>query len=366
VKNNTICFFNSAKVWGGGEKWHHEISTGLYVKGYSTVVITNKKSELFNSINLTGQKVYAVKISNLSFLNPFKVFSLKKLFLKEKIDIIIINLSADLKVAGIAAKLAGIKKIIYRRGSAIPVRNRWLNRFIFKNIVTGIISNSEDTKRTILQNNARLFAHDKIKVIYNGIDIKKYDLDTKRKLFVGSNDEIILGNVGRLVHQKGQRYLIDIASELHKKSQKFKILIGGEGPLKKELVLYAQRLNVAGHIVFLGFINDIVAFMNSIDIFILTSLWEGFGYVITEAMLCHKPVVAFNVSSNPELIEDSKTGFLAEFNNIPDFTRKLTLLINDNDLRVKQGKQGHIRVKSHFTIDKAVKEVENYLNSLKY
>lgn len=364
MKNNIICFFNSARVWGGGEKWHHEISTGLNIKGYSTVVITNKKSELFQRIKLTGQKVYAVKISNLSFLNPFKVLSLKKLFIKEKIDFIIINLSADLKVAGIAAKLAGIKKIIYRRGSAIPVRNRWLNRFIFRNIVTDIITNSEDTKRTILQNNARLFPHENIKVIYNGIDIYNYNLDTKRKLYLGSKDEIILGNVGRLVHQKGQKYLIDIASELHKSNPKFKILIGGEGPLKKELVLYAREHDVSGHLVFPGFINDIVAFMNSIDIFVLTSLWEGFGYVITEAMLCNKPVVAFNVSSNPELIEDGKTGLLAEFNNIPDIVKKITLLIKDSNLRMKLGNQGHMRVKSHFTMDRAVKEVEDYLNWL--
>ncbi len=364
MKNNRICFFNSTKVWGGGEKWHCEISTALSIKGYQTVVITNKKSELFKRVKPTGQKVYAVRITNLSFLNPFRIYSLKKIFRKEKISIIIINLSADLKVAGIAAKLAGVNRIIYRRGSAIPVRDKWLNRYIFSNIVTDIIANSEDTKRTILLNNAGLFPDGKIKVIYNGLDIKNYSSGVNKKLYERNTGEIILGNIGRLVHQKGQRYLVDIASELNKKGIKFKILIGGEGPLMKELTSYAEKLNVSGQIIFQGFIDDIGAFMNSIDIFVLTSLWEGFGYVITEAMLFRKPVVAFDISSNPEIIDDGKTGFLAESGDIPEFVVKLITLIKDGALRMQFGEQGFAKVQSQFSIDRAIKEVESYINSL--
>ena len=126
-----IAFFNSTKVWGGGEKWHYEISLALQKKGFETIIFTNKRSELYNRISSTGQKVYNIKISNLSFLNPFKIIVLKRVFQQEKIDSIILNLSADLKVAGIAARLAGIKKIVYRRGSAIPIRNTFLNRYIF-------------------------------------------------------------------------------------------------------------------------------------------------------------------------------------------------------------------------------------------
>lgn len=362
MKHNNICFFNSAKVWGGGEKWHYEISGALNNKGYSTVVVTNRRSELFNRVKHTGQKLYAVRITNLSFLNPLKVISLKRIFKREKIRVIIINLSADLKVAGIAAKLAGVNRIIYRRGSAIPVKNRWLNRFIFKNIITGIIANSEDTKRTILKNNPHLFPSEKIKVIYNGIAISDYKPDEKSRLYKSENNEIILGNLGRLVHQKGQKYLIDIASELKDHNLNFKILIGGEGPLKKELLLYAGKLGVSEKILFQGFIDDVPAFMNSIDIFVLTSLWEGFGYVIIEAMTCRKPVVAFNISSNPELIEDNKTGFLTELNNIQDFAAKLGILIKDRSLREKFGEQGYINVKTRFTIERAVKDVEDFLN----
>ena len=66
-----IAFFNSTKAWGGGEKWHFEISLALHEKGLETVIFTNKRSELYNRISKTAQKVYNIEISNLSFLNPF-------------------------------------------------------------------------------------------------------------------------------------------------------------------------------------------------------------------------------------------------------------------------------------------------------
>ncbi|UCH13237.1 MAG: glycosyltransferase [Bacteroidales bacterium] len=361
MKSKTICFFNSTKAWGGGEKWHYDISVSLNRKGYSTLVITNKKSVLYSRIILTGQKVFNIRISNLSFLNPVKLLLLRKVFIKENIDIIIINLSADLKVAGIAARLAGISRIIYRRGSAIPIKNRWLNRIIFKNIVTDIIANSEETKRTVLQNNPELFPPGKIKVIYNGIDTGKYDISNEKRLYKKYDNEIILGNMGRLVRQKGQKYLIDIAAVLKANDLQFKILIGGEGPLRQELVSYAEKCKVADKIIFLGFVDNVVEFMNSIDIFLLTSLWEGFGYVIVEAMVCKKPVMAFNCSSNPELIEENKTGFLVEPGNIRSFVEKLEILINDKELRTGFGQQGYIKARKEFSVENTTGELENFL-----
>ncbi len=360
--NRTICFFNSMKAWGGGEKWHYDTSSILNRRGCKTLIITNKESVLYSRILATGQKLYSLKISNLSFLNPCKILLLRRIFIREKVQIIIINLSADLKVAGIAARLVGVKRIIYRRGSAIPIKNRWLNRFIFKNIVTDIIANSQETKKTVLQNNPGMFPAERIKVIYNGIDIKNYDLKNNNRLYRKNANEVILGNLGRLVNQKGQRYLIDIAAELKKSNLQFKILIGGDGPLKKELMAYAEERNVADRIIFMGFIDDITGFMNSMDIFVLTSLWEGFGYVIIEAMLFKKPVVAFNVSSNPELIDDNKTGFLIEFGNTGAFAEKLKILINDKGLRSEFGERGHIIAMKNFSLDTVVKELEDFLS----
>ncbi len=356
-----IAFFNSTKTWGGGEKWHLEISSALYDKGMKTLVFTNKFSELYNRLSLTNQKIYRIKVSNLSFLNPFRLLLLKKVFQKEKIDCIILNLSADLKFAGIAAWMAGIEKIVYRRGSAIPIRNTCLNRFLFKKVVTDIIANSEDTKRTILRNNPDLFSADKIRVIYNGLDIDKYDNAQIVKTFPRKGDEIIIGNLARFVRQKGQHYLVELAAFLKERNVPVRLLIGGEGPLKNDIATMAKEANVDDIMEFTGFIEDVKGFMSSIDVFFLSSLWEGFGYVIAEAMYFEKPVIAYDLSSNPELIMDGETGFLFRPGDIESVAGRIELLQKSRDIITKLGRAGKERIVKHFTLAKTLDEVYSFL-----
>jgi glycosyltransferase involved in cell wall biosynthesis len=91
--------------------------------------------------------------------------------------------------------------------------------------------------------------------------------------------------------------------------------------------------------------------MNSIDIFVLPSFWEGFGYVLVEAMACSKPIVAFDLSSNPEIIDRDKTGFLIKPFDTKAMTDTLEHLATDHTLRVSMGKAGRQRVQEHFTIN---------------
>lgn len=356
-----IGFFNSAKTWGGGEKWHFEISSALREKGLEAIVFTNKKSELYNRLLMTDQKVCRIKISNLSFLNPFKIYRLKRIFQKEKTECIILNLSADLKVAGFAAWLAGIKRIIYRRGSAIPIRNSFLNRFIFKNVVTDIIANSEETKKTILKNNQDLFPDHKIKVIYNGLDIDKYNEVQAVKTFPRKEEELVIGNLGRFVRQKGQHFLVTLAEILKKRDISARIIIGGEGPLKDDIEALARKTDVSDMIQFTGFVDDVKGFMASIDVFVLTSLWEGFGYVIAEAMFFEKPVIAFDVSSNPELIKDGENGFLCEPGDVESIADKIEQLQKKREIIAELGKAGKENVENKFTLKKTVEELHAFL-----
>jgi glycosyltransferase involved in cell wall biosynthesis len=358
---NRVCFFNSTRSWGGGEKWHYDVSTRLSEKGINPIVVTNKNSELKTRISDYGIPSYNIGISNLSFLNLFKVFHISRIIKREKVDFIITNLSSDMKVASFAAKIAGVPNIVYRRGSAIPVRNSFINRFFFGKVLTGIIANSEETKRTLLARNPNLFDKDKIQVIYNGISIKKYDSGEVTFKYASDNDEIILGNAGRLVKQKGQYRLIQLARILKDKGYKFKILIAGDGALQNDLIAYSRKMGMENEVVFLGFVDDIKGFMQSLDIFLLPSLWEGFGYVMTEAMVCRKPVIAFDLSSNPEIVVHEETGYLAEKNNMSSFAHYVEKLIHNPVLSRQMGEKGRIRVEEKFNIDKTISAMEDFL-----
>lgn len=358
MPNKVICFFNSSKSWGGGEKWHFDIATRLHLKNYKIVVITNNESELHDKLQDFNVTIYPVKISNCSFLNPLKINRIYNILKKEKVTTLIINLPSDLKVSAYAAKKANVDKVIYRRGSAIPIKNKLLNRIIFRNYVDEIIANSEATKNTILSNNPNLFDKDKIKVIYNGITLDEKETKAVNPVYTKQNDELIIGNAGRFVKQKNHSFLIQLASKLKVENINFKLLLAGSGKLETETRTLAKQLNVEDKIIFTGFVANITDFMESIDIYILPSLWEGFGYVLVEAMLHKKPVIAFNLSSNPEIIADKKTGFLTDPNNFEEVTEKIKLLATNQELREKMGMDGEKRVKSLFIIERVVEEIE--------
>ncbi len=363
MEKGKLCFFNSHKSWGGGEKWHFDVASRLAAKGYPVLVVTNKASELFSRVKQAGLPHTEVRISNASFLNPLKIIQLVLFFRKEKVQTVILNLPSDLKAAGLAAKLAGVQKIIYRRGSAIPIRDSAMNRFLFRSVVTGVIANSEETKRTILQKNPNLFPRERIRVIYNGIDLQSFDAAQGQPLFTRDGDEVLLGNAGRLCRQKNQKFLIEVAEILKSKGLKFKLLIAGNGELEEELKSLARQKGLEKEVVFLGFIEEMKRFMSSIDLFLLSSKWEGFGYVLVEAMATETPIVAFRSSSTPEVVVHCETGLLAQPNNYEEFATRILELANHPEKRASLGNSGRRRVEELFDIQVTLHELEKYIGA---
>jgi len=354
-----ICFFNSAVAWGGGEKWHFETSSYLHNKGYDVLVFAHPKSALSKKLKQSGIPNISMAVSNSSFLNPFKRNSLQREMQKYPIDTIVMNLSRDVKIAGPCAKAAGIKRIIYRRGSAIPIKNTLLNRHYFKNVLTDVLANSEATKKTVLENNCHLFPKDKIRVIYNGINIPKQI--PNEVVDAEKTKKFTLLNLGRLEAQKNQTFLIDLAKELKERNLSFKLIIGGAGRLETVLQKKISKLKVDDVVELEGFVEQPLSFMAKGDVFLLPSLWEGFGYVLAEAAVCKKPIIAFDLSSNPELVINGKTGFLTQPENINEFADAVEKLYNDPTLLQQMGENGNQHIQSNFDKTKNLKAIEAYL-----
>lgn len=357
----SIGFFNSVMSWGGGEKWHYEAALYFAEKGFKVCFYTRYNSELYKKLILIKSiSVRIVDVKGVSFLNPYKIHKLKKSFSDAQIDTLLINLPNDVKLAAHAAKLAGVRRIIYRRGSAIPIKNSLLNRFTFKYWLTDILANSQATKKTILQHNSNLFPKENIKVIYNPIDVQGFVNQSFTPIYSAQDDELVIGNLGRLEYEKNQRFLIRLSEQLQKRGVRHKIIIGGSGRLEQELREEAQRHNVSDNILFAGFITNVKDLLSSCDVFILPSLWEGFGYVLAEASLCRKPIIAFNLSSIPEVVINGESGFLIE-NNVEECLEKVLTLKEDPALRKRMGDAGFNHIAATFDRDKLMEEVEEYL-----
>jgi glycosyltransferase involved in cell wall biosynthesis len=353
-----ICFFNSISFWGGGEKLHLENALAFKHKGYEVSMLANPKSPLWEKATQHQIELSPIAVSNLSFLNPFKLLKLSSHFKKKHIDTVIISSSQDLKLGSLAAKLAGVKNIVYMRGLAVPVKASFINKHIYKSVLTHIISNSEETKKQILKHLHRFIPNEKVHTIYHGIEVDE-NTEPRLEIVQAKARGVILGNAGRLTEQKRQKDLIEVAKKLSDANMEFTLFIAGEGELHNELQSLIDTNGLQEKVILLGFVEEMDRFMNSIDIFLLPTAWEGFGFVLVEAMVKSKPVVAY--SCNPEIVADGITGLLAEYPDTEQFAQKVIELINDPTLRKTMGAEGLKRVKEKFTLQDRIDEIEAYL-----
>lgn len=390
----TIAFCNSTLAWGGGENWHLDAALFMANQGYHVIVMAHEDGALYQRAKehvSAGFTLLPLSIGRLSFLNPLVVGRYAKLLRDLQVDTVIMNLPQDLKCIGLAAKKAGVAHVIYRRGSALPVRNSLLNRYLYGQVLTGLIVNSKATYNEVYRHNARLIPSERVILLSNGIDIASFEERLKKAeplpgftdTLTGSaqtnqqktnqqkKGPIILGNAGRLNKQKGQQYLLYLAHCLDALAVDYRVIIAGGGERREELEDLAQKLGVAERVTFCGFLEDTATFWKSIDIFVLTSLWEGFGYVLLEAMLSKKPILAFGVSNIPELVEEGKNGFLfplpeeAAPNMLP-MAKAVQALAQDAELRERMGVAGHTFAKPAFDQSQVMERLMYYLNRTDY
>lgn len=356
-----IAFVNSIKTWGGGEKWHYENSVYMSQLGHQVFFIGSPQSDLHQKLQSHPTiTYYAVTLKNKSFLNPIKLYGIQKWLDKNRIEVVVINHPSDLKIVSLAAKRAGIQRIIYRRGLAKPIKNSFLNRLLFKNYVTDVLANSQATKKTI---NAEgfLFDDNKIEVIYNPIDIPEFVQRPYEPVGIKKqSDELILGSIGRLSPEKNHRFLIDLSVALKAKQIKHRIYIAGVGKLEQELKEYSQEKETKDTVHFIGFLQNVKDLLKVIDVFILPSLWEGFGYALAEAALCQKPVIAFDTGSIPELVVNNSTGFITPINAVEEVVDKL-IILQDATVREQMGQAGFEFASQKFNRLTLFKQLEKYL-----
>lgn len=136
----------------------------------------------------------------------------------------------------------------------------------------------------------------------------------------------------------------------------------GKGEDRVRLQALTDSLGVAGYVDFLGFVEDIGGYYEHCDVFTLPSKKEGFGIVYLEAMQYKKPVLAVNYGGPTDVIVDSETGFLCEYDDVQCLAAKIKMLYDDPSLSKALGEAGYDRLMERFTFEKFEENLQSILN----
>ena len=177
----------------------------------------------------------------------------------------------------------------------------------------------------------------------NGMLHRQFDIPESYKL---------IGNIAAFTGFKDHYTWVDAVEILVKRQTvKAKYILVGIGELEADIKQYVADKSLDEHIIFAGFRNDIPDILPEFDLFMFTSNNEPTGGVLLESYACKVPIVAANAGGIPEVIEDNKTGLLAEVGNPKDFADKVELLLNDEKLQMKLVNNGLQHLHDNFTKD---------------
>ncbi|RLC37349.1 MAG: hypothetical protein DRH33_05855 [Candidatus Nealsonbacteria bacterium] len=365
-----IIHFTSWKGLGGGATVVFDIVKGLRDK-FNFLIITPL------GVFLKEYSTMGIEVRELRKENLIKrIREIKKILQKETPNILHIHgtraaLWVRLAVIGLKNK----PKIIYTlHGFHIVRRNFFVRWFLimmerFLNHWTDVlVCVSEADKNLVLK--YKTIPPEKVKIIKNGIDVTKFQISQdeiqKARKKLELENKFVLCSIGRLHPPKDFSTILRALKLIVPQIQKVRLLVVGDGPLRKSLENETAQLGLNEYVKFLGFREDIPVLINLSDTVILSTYWEGLPLVPLEAGASKKPIVASNVDGVRETIIDGKTGFLFEPKSAKDLAEKIIKLYQDEELRKEMGERGFEFVKTNFSLEKMVRAYQDlYISLLK-
>jgi len=298
--------------------------------------------------------------------DPLAVRRLVKLLREGNFDI----LHSHLFRADIYAGLA-VAQLGERRPLVVSTRHNddrfFLNPFV--GLIHYMVSAQQDLIIAISDHIARFTVArgvrdpGRVRRVYHGLEppvtraLEREGQRIRVELGVGA-DEFLVGNVGRLALQKGQRHLIAAMPLLLERVPRAHAVIAGGGDLEDYLRDLADEAGVAERVHVLGPRKDVPALMHAIDVFAMPSIWEGFGLVLLEAMAAGRPIVASRVATIPEVVVDGETGRLVPAGDPQALADALAELANQPARARQFGEAGRERLRRQFSIEKMVGDTE--------
>ena len=209
---------------------------------------------------------------------------------------------------------------------------------------------------------ADILVHDgipraRIAVVHDGIDVDKVmhapAADLHQEFWFPKGSPVLV-NVGALVPHKGQRFLVEAMTLVRRQIPDAQLVIFGEGELREALEQQIRDRDLQKHVVLAGFRDDVLSLTKSADLFVMSSVTEGLGSTVLDAMAMGLAVVGTRAGGIPEAVEDGVTGVLVPPGHADALGDALVRVLGDPAMRQRMGDAGRVRVRDEFGVDRLV------------
>ena len=324
------------------------------------LLLTDKNNVFYNSLINKGIKVDVVKHKNMYDLR--NIFEIRKHIINGRYDIVHSHTFPTQMWVALSRVFLSNKKVKFittEHSTHNRRREKFYFRFVDKLIYSqydSIISITEKTRDNLINwIDPKRKKVEKHVIIENGVDIEKIKGASpykKNELIEGASENIkLVCMVGRFSEAKDQPTLIRAISKL---PEEIHLVLIGEGPLISNSIDLVHELGMSNRVHFLGFRVDVNKILKTIDILVLSSLWEGFGLAAVEGMAGGKPVIVSNVDGLKEVVNGAGLIFMDE----KDLKNKINEMFSDKSLYEEISKKCIVRAEI-YNINRMKDELQN-------
>ncbi|MFZ5918887.1 MAG: glycosyltransferase family 4 protein [Chloroflexota bacterium] len=367
-----VCHILKITGVAGSENHLLSLASGLDRRRYrfTFCLLTGREPDLTDYI--AALEAVGVEVARLPIradLDPPLLWRLARFLRTAKPDIVHTHLIHGDLYGTLAARLAGVPAVVSTKHNDNAFRRRgfyaWLDRALARQ-QDRIITISHHLKRFCVE--VERLPAEKITPIHYGLDADAFlrvqsGEDVRHEFGIPSGAPLI-GVVGRLIEQKGHRYLLAALAHVVEALPAAHLLIAGDGALRPALEQQVADLALAKRVTFTGWRRDVTRIMAAIDVLVMPSLWEGFGLVLLEAMAASRPVVASQVSAIPEIVAHGETGLLVPPKDAAALARALLTLLREPSRAQAMGRRGRQRLAQQFTVGRMVEQTQAVYESL--
>jgi len=344
---------DTARTWRGGQNQVLVTVMGMRAAGHRAMLVAHADGELRRRAD---EGLDFLPLAPLTEMDLSAAWRLSRAIKQLRPDIVHAHDPHGVAMAALAlsmstqpkrAKLVAARRVDFRlKGNAL---SRWkydqVDRFIC----------ASDAIREILL--ADGVAASRAVTVHEGIDLGHVAAAPPAALheeFWLPHGSPIVGNVAALVPHKGQRHFVEAAALVVREVPDARFVIAGEGELRPTLEHLIKHLNLEKHVILAGFRPDVLSLHKAFDVFVMSSLTEGLGTSLLDAMACGRPIVATTAGGMPEVVQDGKTGILVPPRNDRAMADAIITLLKDPALRDRMGSAGLARANARFSAERMV------------